>query len=77
MSATAEASRTQSKIRIVPTGKPVGADIVGVNLSQLTDADFSTIFDAWMKHNVLRFREQDLTKDQLLAVAQAVLDGRP
>jgi taurine dioxygenase len=66
MSATAEKSRTESRIRVIPTDKTVGADIVGVNLSQLTDADFEAILDAWMKHHVLRFREQDLTKDQLL-----------
>ena len=67
MSATAQKSRTESQVRVVPTDKPVGADIVGVNLSQLTDADFEVIFEVWMKHNVLRFRGQDLTKDQLLA----------
>ena len=66
MSATLEKSRTESRVRVIPTGKPVGADIVGVNLGELTDADFKAIFDAWMKHHVLRFREQELTKDQLL-----------
>jgi taurine dioxygenase len=66
MAATAEKSRIESRVRVIPTDKPVGADITGVNLSQLTDADFQAILDAWMKHNVLRFREQDLTKDQLL-----------
>lgn len=66
MSVTAEKPRTESKVRVIPTGKPVGADIAGVNLSQLTQADFEVIFDAWMKYNVLRFREQDLTKDQFL-----------
>jgi taurine dioxygenase len=54
-------------IRVVPTGKPIGADIVGVDLSQpLSDSDFSVIFDAWMDRQVLRFRGQNLTKDQLL-----------
>jgi taurine dioxygenase len=66
MSVTAEKSRASSHARVVPTGKPVGATIEGVNLAQLTQADFEAIFDAWMKHNVLRFRAQDLTKDQLL-----------
>jgi taurine dioxygenase len=66
MSVIAEKSRTEPKVRVVPTGKPVAADIEGVNLTQLTQADFDTIFDAWMKHHVLRFRGQDLTKDQFL-----------
>ena len=66
MSATFEKARVESRVRVIPSGKPVGADIAGVNLAQLTDADVKAIFDAWMKHHVLRFREQELTKDQLL-----------
>jgi taurine dioxygenase len=66
MSVTAEKSRTHSAVRVIPTDKPVGADIAGVDLSQLSDGDFRAIHDAWMKHNVLRFRSQNLTKDQLL-----------
>src|SRR5690349_20934053 len=66
MSITAEKPRAQSSVRVVPSGKPVGADIVGVNVAQLSDADFKVIFDAWMQYNVLRFRGQELTKEQLL-----------
>src|SRR5215213_5390351 len=61
-------ARTEDAIRIVPTGKPIGADIVGVALSKpLSDDQFKVIFDAWMDRQVLRFRGQDLTKEQLLA----------
>ena len=57
----------RSEIRVVPSGKPVGADVTGVDLSQpLSDKDFASIFDAWMAHLVLRFRGQNLTRDQLL-----------
>jgi taurine dioxygenase len=60
--------RTEDAIRVVPTDKPIGADIVGVDLSMpLSDGQFKVIFDAWMDRQVLRFRGQDLTKDQLLA----------
>lgn len=54
-------------VEVVPTGAPVGADIVGVDLSRpLNDATFRVIHDAWMQHLVLRFRGQTLTKDQML-----------
>ena len=57
----------KSEIRVVPSGKPVGADVTGVDLSQpLSDSDFASLFDAWMSHLVLRFRGQTLTRDQLL-----------
>ena len=63
-----EKIRSETAVRVVPTDKPIGADIVGVDLSQpLSDAQFKVIFDAWMERLVLRFRGQDLTKDQLLA----------
>ena len=60
-------AKTQSTIRVMPLSKAIGADIVGVDLSQpLSEADFQTIFNAWMDHLVLRFRGQDLNKDDLL-----------
>ena len=56
-----------STVRALPLSKSIGADIVGVDLSKpLSDADFRAIHAAWMDHMVLRFRGQDLTKDQLL-----------
>ncbi|MPZ44608.1 MAG: TauD/TfdA family dioxygenase [Betaproteobacteria bacterium] len=55
-------------MQVVPTDKPIAADIVGVDLSKpLTEEEFQAIHDAWMDRQVLRFRGQTLTKDQLLA----------
>ena len=71
MQTAAERNRAGSAIRVVATDKPVGADIVGVDLSQpLSDTQFQTIFDAWMDRQVLRFRGQELTKEQLLAFSR-------
>jgi len=58
---------TSSGLTIVPLGKTIGADVIGLDVSQVTDAEFKIVFDAWMKHQVLRFRGQKLTKEQLLA----------
>ena len=67
MQVAAQNTRPESAVRVVPTEKPIGADIVGVDLSKpLSDAEFKTIFDAWMERLVLRFRGQTLTKEQLL-----------
>ena len=68
MTVTAERSQnTQSPIRVTPLSTYVGADISGVDLAQpLSAGDFETIFSAWMEHQVLRFRGQTLTKEQLL-----------
>jgi taurine dioxygenase len=71
MSASAIASTSPASVTIVPTGGPLGADIIGLDLSQpLPDDVFQRIHDAWMKHLVLRFRGQNLTKDQLLGFSR-------
>ena len=63
----AQETHAQSAVKAIPTAKPIGADIVGVDLTKpLSDADFKTIFEAWMDRLVLRFRGQNLTKEQLL-----------
>lgn len=65
MHATTEESTTA--VRVVPLSTAIGADIEGVDLSRpLNDAEIASIFEAWMKHLVLRFRGQKLTKDQFL-----------
>lgn len=56
----------QSSMRVVPLSPHIGADIVGVDISQPISAEaFQVIFEAWMAHHVLRFRGQNLTKEQL------------
>lgn len=67
MSATAPVVQSALDVAIIPTGGPLGADIVGLDLSRPPSTEtFQRIHDAWMKHQVLRFRGQELTKDQLL-----------
>ena len=54
-------------IRVTPLSPHIGADVSGIDLSEpLSQPDLKSIFDAWMQHHVLRFRRQDLTKEQLL-----------
>ena len=60
------ATSTLSQMRIVPSGKPLGADIEGIDLSQPLDRDQVTaIRSAWLDHLVIRFRGQSLTLEQL------------
>ena len=71
MAATTPDTAASSGLRVVPTGGPLGADIVGVDLSQeLDDETFQRIHDAWMRYQVLRFRDQRLTKDDLLCFSR-------
>jgi taurine dioxygenase len=56
---------TASRIAIKPTDAPIGAEIIGVDLSQNLDTDtFEQIDDAYNRHTVLIFRNQTLTPEQ-------------
>ena len=61
------AEKAITALRVTPLSRYVGADVSGIDLSRpLSDEEFKTVFDAWMNHHVLRFRGQELTKEQLL-----------
>jgi taurine dioxygenase len=55
MSATA----TTSRLRAVPSGDALGADVEGFDIANVSDADMAFIRQAWLDHLVLRFRGQD------------------
>lgn len=69
-----------SSIKVTPSGKALGADVTGVDLSKdLDDANFKTILDAWSQHLVLRFRGQTLSDPELerFSARFGVLDRAP
>jgi taurine dioxygenase len=56
--------------RIVPTGAPVGARVDDVDVRALDAGTFSFIYQAWLDHQVLLFRDQSLTDGDLLAFSR-------
>jgi taurine dioxygenase len=64
----ADAART---VQVVRLGGNIGAEIRGVDLREpLDDASFAAIHDAFVRHEVLVFRDQDVTLEQQIAFAQ-------
>jgi taurine dioxygenase len=60
-----------TKITVIPTGAAVGADVVGVDLSQPISAElYAQILKAWNDNLVLRFRGQKLDDPQFLNFAR-------
>ena len=43
------------------------ADICGIELEHLSDAEFDQLYDAWLKYGVLRVRNQRINEEQLQA----------
>jgi taurine dioxygenase len=66
------ASSTQASIGIVPrrTGHAFGAEITGIDLRTITQADFGMIQQAWIGHQVLLFRGQTLSDLDLIAFSR-------
>jgi taurine dioxygenase len=60
-----------SQMHVIPSGAPLGAEIVGVYLSQeIDDQTFHAIDAAYNEHTVIVFRDQQLTPPQHLRFAR-------
>jgi taurine dioxygenase len=47
-----------------------GAEISGVDLTRLSDAEMSAVRDAYVEHGIIFFRDQNLTPDEHIAFAK-------
>ncbi len=57
-------------ITVTPTGAALGAEIGGVDLRTISDAEFAEVYRAWLDHSVLLIRGQVLTDDDLIAFSR-------
>jgi len=74
--AAAVRPNTLDALQVVPTGRPCGAEIRGVDLTQPVPSDLAAALRAaWLDHLVLLFRDQYLDAAQYLAAAR--LFGQP
>jgi taurine dioxygenase len=55
---------------VIPTGAALGAELTGVDLSRLDEAAFERIHRAWLAHEVLLFRDQQLTDSDLIVFSE-------
>ncbi len=62
---------------VTPLTPAVGAEISGIDLAALNDAQFAGIETAWYRHSVLLLRGQTLNDDQLLAFSRRLGDLDP
>lgn len=57
-------------MQIRPLSPAVGAEVVGVDLADLSAAAFDGVIEAWDAHNALLFRDQTLDNDAFLDFAR-------
>lgn len=53
-------------VQIRRMGPQIGVAVSGIDLRTIGDADFATIYQAWLDHNVMVVKDQDLTLRQFL-----------
>jgi taurine dioxygenase len=65
-------------LKIIPLGV-IGAEVSGVDLAHISNAEVEAIKEAWYEHDVLLFRNQRLTDDHLLSFSRhfGTLDSPP
>src|SRR4051812_13920737 len=66
-------------LKISKVSGALGAEVSGVDLRRVDDALFDRIHRAWIDHQVLLFRGQTLSDDELVAFSRhfGVLDHAP
>ena len=53
-------------VEIRRMGPQIGVEVTGVDVKTLDDAGFAPIYQAWLDHNVMVVRDQELTLDEFL-----------
>ena len=66
-------------IEVVPTGAALGAEIRGVDLRSIDAGAFAAIYQSWLDHAVVLFRDQQLADEDLIAFSRrfGALDQAP
>jgi taurine dioxygenase len=59
-----------SNLSLHPLTGTCGAEITGIDLANVNDADFGVVHTALVAHGVVFFRDQDITLDQQVAFAR-------
>ena len=68
-----------ASLEVVPTGAALGAEVRGVDLRSVDEPAFDAIARAWLDHQVLLFRDQHLSDEDLIAFSRrfGALDQAP
>ena len=72
MAATSPAMRSGKRAhpRVVPVKAALGAEIRGVDMTQVDEPAFNVIHEAWLNHVLLIFRGQSLAAENLVGLVR-------
>jgi taurine dioxygenase len=61
-------------VTVTPTGAGLGAEISGLDLTRLSEADAASLHQAWLDHQVVLLRGQSLNPEDLIAFSRRLGD---
>jgi taurine dioxygenase len=64
------AQNADTSFGVIPTGAALGAEVLGVDLRDIDRATCNAIHHAWLRHQVLLFRNQHLSDAELIAFSR-------
>ena len=67
---SSEGSFLDTSLDIDPVSDAIGAEIKGIDLALINDQTFAAIHAAWLKYNVLLFRDQTISDSDLVAFSR-------
>ena len=70
MESTIGRDAAHDMINVVPTGAVLGAEVRGIDLKSLHDAQFAAFKRAWHQHEVLLVRGQTLSDQDLVSFSR-------
>jgi taurine dioxygenase len=74
MASNISIDRPDVGLDVVPSGKSLGAEVRGIDLRNLDDAQFASLRRAWLDNLVLLIRDQSLSDAELIAFSRRLGD---
>jgi taurine dioxygenase len=74
MASNISIDRPDVGLDVVPSGKSLGAEVRGIDLRNLDDAQFASLLRAWLDNLVLLIRDQSLSDAELIAFSRRLGD---
>jgi hypothetical protein len=68
--ATAPTASDTTSLALRPLSPNLGVEVTGIELAALDDPGFDRIYEAFLKHQMLLFRDQDLTPGEQVVLAR-------
>jgi taurine dioxygenase len=72
--ATTSERHAAEPIEVTPTGRALGAEVRGIDLSKLSQIGFARLIQAWHQYSVVLIRNQRLSDQELIAFSRRLGD---